>query len=130
MGGQLHALNGIVTFFLWFTSYAEYMGSVLIEVFKSFPYFSRNRSRYGDRLWAGWLGFNFWQGKEILLCSTASIPALVPMQSPIHLVPWILSLGVKEVRLVADHSPQSSAEIKNEEAKPPLPICLHGVALN
>jgi hypothetical protein len=120
----------MVTFFLWFASCAEYMGSVLNKVFKSFLYFNRSRIRYGDRLWAGWPGFNSRQGKEVHLCYTASIPALGPIQFPIHLVPWVPSLGVKQVRRVDDHSSQSSAEVKNEGAKPPLHIRLHGVVLN
>jgi hypothetical protein len=30
----------------------------------------------------------------------------------------------------ADHSPPSSAEVKNGGATPPLPICHHGMVLN
>jgi hypothetical protein len=30
----------------------------------------------------------------------------------------------------ADHSPSSSAEVKNGGAIPPLPICLHGIAVS
>lgn len=121
--------SGWFSLFLWFVSYAEYMGSVLNKVFRSSLYFNRSRSRYGDRLQAGQLGFDSQQGKEILLYSTAFIPALGPMQSGIYLVQWVLSLGVKQVRCVADSSPRSSAKVKKEGAKPPFPICLPGVVL-
>jgi hypothetical protein len=38
--------------------------------------------------------------------------ALGPTQSPIHCVPGDLSLGVKGLGCEADHSPPSSAEVK------------------
>jgi hypothetical protein len=41
-----------------------------------------------------------------------SRPALGPTESPIQWVPWALSLGVKRPGREADHSPPSSAEIK------------------
>jgi hypothetical protein len=39
-------------------------------------------------------------------------PALGPTQSPIQWVPGALSPGVKQPGLEADHSPPSSAEVK------------------
>jgi hypothetical protein len=40
-------------------------------------------------------------------------PALRPTQTPIQWVPGALSLGVKRPGREADHSPLSSAEVKN-----------------
>jgi hypothetical protein len=47
--------------------------------------------------------------------------ALGPNQPPIQWVPGVISLGVKQLGCEADHSPPSSAEIKNGGAIPPLP---------
>jgi hypothetical protein len=57
--------------------------------------------------------------------------ALGPTQSPIQRVPGDLSLGIKRPRREADHSPPSSAEVK-EWVEPYLhsPIRLHGVVLS
>jgi len=41
-----------------------------------------------------------------------SRPALGPAQSPIQWVPGVLSLGVKRPERETDHSPPSSAEVK------------------
>jgi hypothetical protein len=67
--------------------------------------------------WAmGWtigvLGFDSQEGLGIFLFITASRPAMEPTQSPIQWVPWALSLGVKRPGREADHSPPSSAEVK------------------
>jgi hypothetical protein len=51
-------------------------------------------------------------------------------QPPAQLVPRALSLGVKRPGRETDHSPPSSADVKNDGAIPPLPIRLHGVVLN
>jgi hypothetical protein len=48
----------------------------------------------------------------IFLFITASRTVLGPTQSPIQRVPGALSLGVKQPRREADHSPPSSAEVK------------------
>jgi hypothetical protein len=53
------------------------------------------------------------------LFSKSSRPALGPTQPPIQWVQWALSLRVKRLGREADHSPQSSAEVKNG-AIPPL----------
>jgi hypothetical protein len=58
---------------------------------------------------------------KTFLFSTASRPALGPTQPPIQWVPGVLSPGVKRQGREADHSPQTSAEVKNGEAIPPLP---------
>jgi hypothetical protein len=41
-----------------------------------------------------------------------------------------ISVGLKELGHEADHSASSSAEVKNDGAIPPLPICLHEIMLN
>jgi hypothetical protein len=64
------------------------------------------------------------------LFSTSSRPALGPTQPPIQ---WVLvaSPAVKRSGRKADHSPQTSAEVKkNVDLYIHSPICLHGVALN
>jgi hypothetical protein len=48
----------------------------------------------------------------IFLFTTASRTALDPTQPPIQLVPGSLSLGVKRPGCEADHSPPSSAGVK------------------
>jgi len=48
----------------------------------------------------------------IFLFTTASRTGLGPTQHPIQWVPGAFSLGVKRLGLEADHSPPSSAEIK------------------
>jgi hypothetical protein len=50
----------------------------------------------------------------VFLFTTVSRPALGPTQPPIQWVPGALSLGVKRPEREADHSPPSSAEVKNE----------------
>jgi hypothetical protein len=49
---------------------------------------------------------------------------------PIQLVPEALPQGVKRQGLQADHSPPSSADVKNGKAVTQFPIHLHGVVLN
>jgi hypothetical protein len=53
--------------------------------------------------------FDFRKGQEIFLFSTA----LGPNQPPIQCVQGALSPGVKRPERDADHSPPSSAEVKN-----------------
>jgi hypothetical protein len=67
--------------------------------------------------WAtGWtigvLGFDSRQGLAIFLFSAASRTALGPTQPPIQWVPGAFSLGVERQGHEADHSPPSSAEVK------------------
>jgi hypothetical protein len=67
--------------------------------------------------WAtGWtigvLEFDSRRGLGIFLFTTASRTALGPTQPPIQWVPGALSLGVKWPGREADHSPPSSAEVK------------------
>jgi hypothetical protein len=58
---------------------------------------------------------------KIFLLSIAATPATGSTQPPIHWVLGALSLGVKKLEHEVDHSPLSSAEIKNGGAIPPLP---------
>jgi hypothetical protein len=69
----------------------------------------------------------FPQGQEIFVFSTAFRPALGPSQSPAN---GAFYPGVKRPGREADHSLPSSAEVKNGDAMPPLPTCLHGLVLN
>jgi hypothetical protein len=57
-------------------------------------------------------GFESRQGLGILLFTTASRPALGSTQLPIQRVPGVLPLGVKRPGCEDDHSPPSSAEVK------------------
>jgi hypothetical protein len=58
-------------------------------------------------------GFESRQGPGIFLFTTASRTALGPTQPPIQWVPAVLSLRVKRPEHEADHSPPSSADVKN-----------------
>jgi hypothetical protein len=67
--------------------------------------------------WAtGWtigvLGFDSWRELGIFPFTTASRTALGPTQPPIKWVLGALSLGVKRPGREADHSPPSSAKVK------------------
>jgi hypothetical protein len=60
-----------------------------------------------------------------------SRPALGPTQPPIQWAPEDLSSDVKRPGHEADHSPLSSAEVKNAWSYMSTPpICLHSVALS
>jgi hypothetical protein len=61
----------------------------------------------------GVLGFDSQWGLGIFLFIIASRTALGPIQTPIQWVPGALSLGEKRLGCEADHSPPSSAEVKN-----------------
>jgi hypothetical protein len=64
--------------------------------------------------WTIWvLGFDSRWGLRIFLFITMSRMVLGPTQPPIQWMPGSLSLGVKWLRHEADHSPPSSAEVKN-----------------
>jgi hypothetical protein len=66
---------------------------------------------YGLDNWI--LGFDSQWGLGIFLFTTTSRTALGPTQPPIQWVPGALSLGVKRLGHEADHSPPSSAKVKN-----------------
>jgi hypothetical protein len=84
---------------------------------------------YGLNNWV--LGFNSWQGLGIILFNAVSRTALGPTQPLIQWVPEALSLGVKRPGREADHSPPSSAKVKNAWSYTSTPpIRLHGVVLS
>jgi hypothetical protein len=67
--------------------------------------------------WAtGWtigiLGFDSQRRLGLFIFTTASRTALGPAQPPIQWVPGALSLGIQRSGREADHSPPSSAEVK------------------
>jgi hypothetical protein len=67
----------------------------------------------------------------IFLFTTASRTALGPTQPPIQWVPGALSLGIERAGREADHSPPSSADVKNAWSYTyTSPIRLHGVVLS
>jgi hypothetical protein len=86
--------------------------------------------------WAtGWtigiLGFDSRRGLGTFLFTTVFRTAVGPTQSPIQWVPGALFLGVKWPGREADHSPPSSAEVKNAWSHTSTPpIRLHGVVLS
>jgi hypothetical protein len=87
----------------------------------------------GSLFATGWkigiLGFDSRRGLGIFLFTTASRTALEPTQPPIQWVPGALTLGIKRPGLEADHSPPSSAEVKNAWSYTSTPpVRLHGGA--
>jgi tRNA U34 5-methylaminomethyl-2-thiouridine-forming methyltransferase MnmC len=83
------------------------------------------------RLWLDDRWFKSRQSLRICLFTTAFRPALRPTQPPIQWEPGALSLGVKRLSREADHSPPSSAEVKNVWTCISTPsIRLHGVVLS
>jgi hypothetical protein len=60
----------------------------------------------------GVLGFDSRRGLGIFLFTAVSRRALESTQTPIPWVPWALSLVIKRPGCEADHSPPSSAEVK------------------
>jgi hypothetical protein len=82
------------------------------------------------RLRTGRSGFDTRQGLGIFL-ATACRPALGPTQPPIQWVPGVLFPGIKWPGREADHSPSSSAEVKNVWSYTTTPpIRHHGVVLS
>jgi hypothetical protein len=70
-------------------------------------------------------------GWEIFPSTTASRPALGTTQPPIQWVPAAFFLGLKRPVCEADHSPPSSAEVKNAWSyTSTFPIRLHCVELS
>jgi hypothetical protein len=77
------------------------------------------------------LGFDSWQGLGIFLFTTGTRTALGTIQPPIQWVLGALSLVVKQLGHEVDHSPPSSAEVKNAWSYTSTPpIRLHGVVLD
>jgi hypothetical protein len=90
-----------------------------LEFRDSIPFSAASMSRYssvGIALGYGWtigvLGFDSRRVLGIFLFTTASRTALGPTQPPIQWLTGSFSLGVKRPRREADHSPTSSAEVK------------------
>jgi hypothetical protein len=76
-------------------------------------------------------GFESRQRLGIFLYITASRLSLGPTQPPVQWVTGTLPLEVKRPGREADHSPPSSAEVKNAWSYTSTPtICLHGVVLS
>jgi hypothetical protein len=74
---------------------------------------------------------DFYIDMGIFFFATASEPALGPAQPPIQWVLVTLSLGVKRPGREADHSPPSSAEVKNAWSYTPTsPVCFQGMVLS
>jgi hypothetical protein len=79
----------------------------------------------------GVLRFDSRWGLGIFLFTIASRTALGPTQAPIQWVPGALSLEVKWPGREADHSPPSSAEVKNAWSYTSTPpVRFHGVVLS
>jgi hypothetical protein len=85
-----------------FTCFADIVAFILLALFN-----------YAYGLTIGVLGFDSRRGPGIFLFTTAPRTALGPTQPPIQWVPGTISLGVKRPGREADHSPLSSAEVKN-----------------
>jgi hypothetical protein len=69
----------------------------------------------------GYVYFAYNLKNVIFLSFATSRPALGPIQTPIHWITGALSPRVKWPESEGDHSPPSSAEVKNDGAAPPLP---------
>jgi hypothetical protein len=71
-------------------------------------------------------GFDSRQGEVLFLLHS------VQTGSEAHPAPYTMGTGdfTPRVKREADHSPSSSAEVKNGGAIPPLPLRLYGMVLN
>jgi hypothetical protein len=67
---------------------------------------------------------------EFILSGLILYLALWPIQPPIQWAPWALSSGVRRSGSEVDHSPPSSAEVKNGGAIPQFLIRLLGVVIS
>jgi hypothetical protein len=81
----------------------------------------------------GWiirvLGFNSQQGQGIFLFAMSRL-ALGPTQPPIQWVPRALSLRLKWLGHETEHSPSSSAKVKNVwSCTSTTSVCLPGIVL-
>jgi hypothetical protein len=61
------------------------------------------------------------RGKKFFSSTITARSALGPTQSSIQWLPGVVFPGLKRQRRESDHSPPSSAEVKNGGAIPPLP---------
>jgi hypothetical protein len=86
------------------------------------------RSWSKDMQWIRLSGFDSRRALGIFLFTIASGTVLGPTQPPIQWIPGALSLEVKRPGREADHSPPSSAEVKNAWGYTSIPpVLLHGV---
>jgi hypothetical protein len=77
-------------------------------------------SWYSNRVWAGWSGFNSWQGQDSsLLHSIKTGSGAQPVSYTMDTTGCFPRSKVAGGE--ADHSPPSSAEVKNGGAMPPFP---------
>jgi hypothetical protein len=76
----------------------------------------RQFSWYSNGLQAGWLVFDSWQGNNIFLFFTVSRLAMWPTQSPIQWVQGGFCPRTKWPGHETEHSPSSSAKVKNGRA--------------
>jgi hypothetical protein len=86
---------------------------------------------YSTGLWTVWSGVRIPVQAGSFLLTTTFRPSLGPTQPPIQWIQGVLPLGVKWPGREADHSPPSSAEVKNAWSyifTPP--VRLHGVMLS
>jgi hypothetical protein len=70
------------------------------------------------------------RGKKFFSTPQPLEPTLGPSQPPIQWVLGPISPGIKRPGREADHSPPSSAEVKNDGGNLRSLIHLHGVVLN
>jgi hypothetical protein len=96
---------------------------IVIQLVKKFSAFYSRFHKSGIPLGYGLdnRGFESRQELVILQFTTASRPTLRPNHPPIQGAPGTLFLVIKRPEREADHSPPSSAEVKNSLALPPLP---------
>jgi hypothetical protein len=83
---------------------------LIITLGRVWHYEPGERSRYSDWILAGRSSIPG-STKNILFSMSSSL-ALGPTQPPIQYVPWTISPGLKRPEREADHSPPSSADVK------------------
>jgi hypothetical protein len=114
----IHAAHYFLLITLTILSKEQKLWNAWLCNFLYYPLTSRAVIAQSVQRWAmGWmigvLGFNSQWVLGIFLFTTMSRTALGPTQPPIQWVPRALSLGVKRPGHESDHSPPSSAEVKN-----------------
>jgi hypothetical protein len=99
-------------------------------IFVSFVYFIFKEVYWATGWKIGVLGFDSWWGLGIFLFTTMSRLALGLTQPPIQWVSGEISLGVKRPGREADHSPPSSAEVRNAWSYTSTPVHLKGMVFS
>jgi hypothetical protein len=108
---------------------AQIIKSLIMQFSRASCHFRPHRSSWDSSVGIATVeefGFDSRQGQESFFLSTASRLAPGATQPPLHWVPGALSPGVKRQGREADHSPPSSAGVKNGGAVPPLPLWSSG----